>query len=717
MQMSTRAIREILLVEDNPGDVRALREMVKDQGLQDTILTHVASMSAAEKHLSERDVDIILLDLKLPDVNGLGTLRRAHAVAPGVPLVVLTGSDDVETATQALQEGAQEYLIKGHVESSGLQRALRYAIETKLMENALFIEKQRAEVTLSCVGDAVVCIDIDGNITSLNRVADRMTGWSSQEALGHPLRDVIRIRDATSLAIIENPADAIVAQSPGPHLRPRYILIQRDGSEIPIEDSTAPIHDCDGGLAGVVFAFRDVSAAAAMALEMTHSAEHDPLTGLPNGRLLHDRVDQSIVVARRDAKHVAVLYLDLDGFKRINDSLGHAIGDQLLQATAERLVACVRATDTVSRQGGDEFVILLSEVHSPDAAAIMANRLLHVVAEAHSIDARDLHVTTSVGVSVYPEDGQDAQTLIKNAGTAMYQAKENGRRSLQFFKPAMYARAVERQSIEEGLRRAVEREEFALHYQPKINLTTGAITGVEALLRWTHPTRGWLSPAQFIPVAEECGLIVPIGKWVLRQACKQARAWADAGLAAISMAVNVSTMEFGSEGFLEGLFAILKETGLDPRSLQLEITESVLMKHAEATAGLLQTLRAKGVQVAIDDFGTGYSSLSYLRRFEVDALKIDQSFVRQISTGGRDAAIVTAVIGMSRTLNLVVIAEGVETREELEFLRAQGCDEAQGYYLGRPVPAWQFGMLLDSGAEGIVLPDANVASDDRASLG
>jgi EAL domain-containing protein (putative c-di-GMP-specific phosphodiesterase class I) len=355
----------------------------------------------------------------------------------------------------------------------------------------------------------------------------------------------------------------------------------------------------------------------------------------------------------------------------------------------------------VSRQGGDEFVILLSDVPAPEDAAVMANRLLHVVAEAHSFDAHDIHITTSVGVSVYPEDGQDAEALVKNAGTAMYQAKENGKQSFQFYKPAMYARAVERQSIEEGLRRAVEREEFALHYQPKINLTTRAITGVEALLRWTHPTRGWLSPAQFIPIAEDSGLIVPIGKWVLRQACKQARAWADAGLAATSMAVNVSAIEFGDENFLRGLFAILKETGLDPRSLQLEITESVLMKHAEVTAGILENLRARGVQVAIDDFGTGYSSLSYLRKFKVDALKIDQSFVRQISLGGRDAAIVTAVINMARTLDLLVIAEGVETQEELEFLCTSGCDEAQGYYLSRPVPAWQLGMLLSNGAQGI----------------
>ena len=324
--------------------------------------------------------------------------------------------------------------------------------------------------------------------------------------------------------------------------------------------------------------------------------------------------------------------------------------------------------------------------------------------EPHSIDQHDLHVTTSIGVSVYPDDGLDAETLIKNADTAMYQAKENGRQSFQFFKPAMNVRAVERQSIEEGLRRALERREFALHYQPKINLMTGAITGAEALLRWTHPTRGLVSPAQFIPVAEDCGLILPIGAWVLREACGQARAWMDAGLPLTTMAVNVSAMEFRDEGFLEGLFAILGETGLDPRSLELELTESVLMKHAASAATILQTLRERGVRVAVDDFGTGYSSLSYLRKFPVDALKIDQSFVRQISTAGDDTTIVTAVIGMARGLKLRVIAEGVETLEELEFLRAHRCEEAQGYYFSRPVPARQFAMLLRNG-----IPEYSVA--------
>jgi diguanylate cyclase (GGDEF)-like protein len=389
--------------------------------------------------------------------------------------------------------------------------------------------------------------------------------------------------------------------------------------------------------------------------------------------------------------------LDLDGFKHINDSLGHSIGDKLLQSTGERLVKCVRAADTVSRQGGDEFVVLLSEVEHPEDAAITARRIIQAVAEPQSIDQHELHVTTSIGLTLYPDDGLDAETLVKNADTAMYQAKENGRQSYQFFKADMNVKAMERQSIEESLRYALERKEFTLQYQPKVDLRTGRITGAEALIRWTHPTRGSVSPAQFIPVAEDCGLIVPIGNWVLREACRQTRAWAFAGLPALTMAVNVSAMEFRQESFLEGIFAALRETGLDPKSLELELTESVLMKRAESAASVLRELRASGVRVAVDDFGTGYSSLSYLRKFPIDALKIDQSFVREVTTIADDSTIVSAIISMGRSLNLRVIAEGVETLGELEFLQAHQCDEAQGYYFSRPVPPEQFAKLLAFG--------------------
>jgi diguanylate cyclase (GGDEF)-like protein/PAS domain S-box-containing protein len=695
--MDKKSIKVLLLVEDNPADVRLLREMIHEQALHQTELTQVETMGQAEKHLAANAVDIILLDLGLADAQGLQSIRRARAVAPGVPLVVLTGLDDESMAARALQEGVQDYLIKGQIDARGLLRALRYAVERKTMQEELFEEKERAQVTLNSIGDAVICTDISGNITFLNLVAVRMTGWSQDEAAGKPMAEVFRVLDATSRKTSPNPMEMAIKQDRTMHLPSNCILIQRDGGEIPIEDSIAPIHDREGRATGVVIVFRDVSSGQAMALKLAHSAHHDFLTGLPNRKLLNDRVSQAILSATRYMNKVAVLFLDLDGFKHINDSLGHSIGDRVLQSVAKRLVDSVRGSDTVSRQGGDEFVVLLSEVEHSEGVAIAARRLLQVGAEPHSIGQHELYVTACIGVSIYPDDGLDVETLIKNADTAMYQAKENGRQTYQFFKPAMNVQAVERQSIEGNLRRALERQEFAVHYQPKINLRTGEISGAEALIRWTHPTRGLISPAQFIPVAEDCGLILPIGNWVLREACKQAQAWVEAGLPLGTMGVNISAMEFRDENFLEGVFSILKDTGLDPSLLELELTESVLMKRAEKTAAILQALRAKGVQVAVDDFGTGYSSLSYLQKFSIDALKIDQSFVRRITTAPAETTIVTAVISMARSLKLRVVAEGVETLKELEFLQAHQCDEAQGYYFSRPVAPEQLAKLLETG--------------------
>ena len=575
--------------------------------------------------------------------------------------------------------------------------AIRDISSRKMMEEALFGEKERALITLNSIGDAVISTDIAGNISLLNLVAENMTGWSQREAAGRPMAGVFRIVAAASRETIPNPMANAIDRHGTMHLPSDCLLIRRDGLEVPIDAAVSPIHDRQGQIAGAVIVFRDVSVAQDTALRMAHSAHHDFLTGLPNRLLLDDRIGQAIAFAPRHTKHIAVLFLDLDGFKHVNDSLGHPVGDRLLQSVARRLVDCVRASDTVSRQGGDEFVVLLSEAAKWVDAAIVARRMLAAVAEPHSIDQHDLHITASIGVSVYPDDGENAETLIKNADTAMYQAKENGRQGYQFFTPAMNARAVERHSVEEGLRRALERQEFVLHYQPKVNLMTGAISGAEALVRWSHPTRGLVPPAQFIPVAEDCGLIVPIDNWVLRRACRQARAWADAGLPAMTIAVNVSATELRGDHFVEGLSAVLTETGLDPRSLELELTESVLMKNAESAAAILQDLRGRGVQVSVDDFGTGYSSLSYLRKFAVDSLKIDQSFVSQITSAEDDVSIVTAVISMARSLRLRVIAEGVETLEQLAFLRSLGCDEAQGFYFSRPVPALQFAQLLAAG--------------------
>jgi diguanylate cyclase (GGDEF)-like protein/PAS domain S-box-containing protein len=692
--MSHRPISSMLLIEDNPGDARLIQEMLKEQGSQNVEFKHVECMDEAERFLVVRPVDIILLDLGLPDVQGLDAVRRARKASPRTPLVVLSGLDDESMAIQAMQEGAQDYLIKGQIEPRELVRALRYAVERKIIEETLFEEKKRAQATLDCIGDAVISTDVSGNILFLNAVAEKMTGWSLKEAAGRPMAEAFCLLDARTRKAVPNLMVKTAELNRAGPLPFNTLLIRRDGSEIYIEDSVAPIHDRDGQVVGSVKVFRDVSLAQEMTEQIAHLAEHDFLTGLPNRLLLNDRIGQAIALANRNQEKVAVIFMDVDGFKHINDSLGHPTGDRLLLCIANRLLDCVRAPDTVSRQGGDEFIVLLQGVSRSEDAAFAAERLLKALTETFSIGEQDLHITSSIGVSLYPEDGQDAETLIKNADTAMYQAKENGRQGVQFFKQDMNVRAVERQSIEEDLRRALERKEFTLHYQPKIDLSTGAITGAEALLRWSHPTRGSVSPAQFIPVAEDSGLILPIGAWVLRKACAQSQAWVDEGLPAVTMAVNVSAVEFRNRNFLNNLFATLSETGLDPRSLELEVTEGVLMKNPELGASILQSLREKGVRVAIDDFGTGYSSLSYLRKFPLDALKIDQSFVRQIADSPDETTIVSAIISMGRSLHLRVIAEGVETAEDLAFLQDHECDEAQGYYFSRPVPADQFAALL-----------------------
>lgn len=712
--MGRGPIKFMLLVEDNPGDARLIQEMFKEQGSASIEFKHVERMKDAENFLGTRSADIILLDLGLPDAQGLDAVRRAHAAAPDVPLVVLSGLDDESMAIQAMQEGAQDYLIKGQIEPRELVRALRYAVERKVIEETLYEEKERAQVTLDCIGDAVISTDISGNVRFLNVVAEIMTGWSLKEVVGRSMTEVFQIVSAdTRMTIPDLMVNAAEKNRTG-SLPNNCVLIRRDGSEIFIEDSVAPIHDHGGRVIGSVLVFRDVSEARAMAEQIAHSAEHDFLTGLPNRLLLNDRIGQAIALARRNQNKAALLFMDLDGFKHINDSLGHQIGDKLLQSVANRLRDCIRAPDTVSRQGGDEFIVLLQGLTRPEDAAVAAQRLLSSLAETFFLGQKNLHITTSIGLSLYPDDGSDAETLIKNADTAMYQAKENGRHGFKFFKAEMNVRAVERQSIEEDLRLALERSEFTLHYQPKINLSTGAMTGAEALLRWTHPTRGSVSPAQFIPIAEDSGLILPIGAWVLREACRQTQAWLDDGLRIGTMAVNVSAIEFRNNNFLEGLFAILSETGMDPRALELELTESVLMRTPAVTTSILTQLREKGVQVAIDDFGTGYSSLSYLRTFPLDALKIDQSFVRQITDPTDETTIVSAIISMGRSLGLRVIAEGVETAEDLAFLQARQCEEVQGYFICRPIPAEQFGNVL---RHGLSLPNfvAGTQPDARAA--
>lgn len=692
--MKAKSIRNVLIVEDNPGDARLLCEMLREEGLNDILLKVVGRMAEAELHLATQRVDMILLDLGLPDAQGLDAVGRARAAAPRVPLVVLSGLDDKSMAIQALQEGAQDYLIKGQIEPRELVRALRYAIERKLIEDRLFEEKERAQATLACIGDAVICTDVSGRITYLNLCAEWMTGWSQQQAEGSLISDTFHIVDGVSRELIPEPFKHAKPLASASSSSPDTVLIRQDGSEISVEGSVSHIHGREGGVIGSVIILRDVSASRAMTKQMTHSVQHDSLTNLPNRLLLNDRIAQAIALAHRNGHRLALLFLDLDGFKHINDSLGHPIGDLLIQAVASRLLNAIRAPDTASRQGGDEFVILLTEIKAQEDAGVVARRILRDLEDPHCVGSHKLHITASIGISLYPDDGMDAETLIRNADIAMYQAKENERQGYQFFKAEMNVRAIERQFLEENLRRAISGGELALHYQPKINLRTGEILGTEALLRWTHPERGLISPAEFIPVAEDSGLILPIGLWALGEACRQAQEWAAAGTP-LSVAVNVSAVQFRHRDFLSMLFSILDESGLDPRLLEIEVTESLLMKRPDLTSGILHQLRAKGISVAVDDFGTGYSSLSYLHKFPLDALKIDQSFIRQISSA-RGAGIVNAIIDMGKNLGLRIVAEGVETRQELSFLQSRQCEEAQGYYFSPPVSGHMFTALLKS---------------------
>jgi len=435
--------------------------------------------------------------------------------------------------------------------------------------------------------------------------------------------------------------------------------------------------------------------------QLDHLAHHDGLTDLPNRVLLQDRLGQAIELANRQGRQLAVMFMDLDQFKHINDSLGHAVGDQLLQSVAQRLVDCVRHSDTVSRQGGDEFVLLLPYIEHAEDAALSAQKIIAVLAPPHRIDRHDLHISVSIGISIYPDDGQDAGTLLKSADIAMFHAKESGRDNYKFFEQEMTVQAVQRQSVEADLRRALARQEFLLYYQPKINLRSGAIVGVEALIRWQHPERGLLSPAEFVPIAEDCGLILPIGRWVLREACLQARAWQDAGLPPITIAVNTSALEFRAGNFLKDIRAILEETRLEPRYLGLELTESVLMRDAGSTDTMMHALADLGVKLAVDDFGTGYSSLSYLSKFPIDTLKIDQSFINRMSSSPNDVSIVRAMISMGKNLKQRVLAEGIETPEQYAFLLAQQCDEGQGDYFSHPAVAKEITWLLENG-----LPEA-----------
>jgi len=572
-------------------------------------------------------------------------------------------------------------------------RASPSATRRQAAEDAEFLERALARTAMNFTDDAILGTDLRGSVTYLNKAAERMTGWTLQNARGLPFREIFKVVDRHSHVAVD-PLDVALLQQGGVSVGADRLLIRRDGAEIAIEHSVAPIHDRNGRLAAAVVVFHDVSESRAMNERMSYAAQHDFLTDLPNRALFNDRLNQCVSTAERHHRRAAVLFIDLDHFKHINDSLGHSVGDDLLIQVARRLTSSVRKCDTVSRQGGDEFVIILSELEHAQDAAITAEKIRVAITAPFFIDTHQLYLGASIGISLYPEDGQDSETLIKSADTAMYHAKDSGRNNCQFFENEMNERVVRRQSMVGALRNALERNEFILDYQPIVDIGSSEIVGAEALIRWQHPDRGLVFPTQFIAIAEDAGLIGAIGQWVLREACLQARSWLDLGLDLRQMSVNISAIEFNNKDFAGNVCAILDEVGLEPRYLEIELTETALMRDVTATSQVMEMLGQRGVRFAMDDFGTGYSSLSHLLLFRMNTLKIDRSFVQDVLTNAHAATIVTAVIGLGESLDLNLIAEGVETAEQARFLQSRGCGLAQGYYFCKPASAARVSALF-----------------------
>jgi diguanylate cyclase (GGDEF)-like protein/PAS domain S-box-containing protein len=537
--------------------------------------------------------------------------------------------------------------------------------------------------------DGVIIYDAQRRIVSVNKSFSTVTGYQEHEVVGKHAEFLRSDKhDRAFFRDVDNVVDEN-GRWQGEMMRRR-----KNGEVFPSLCSVSAVKDARGAITNYVTVFNDISSFKEYEAKLEFIAHHDSLTGLPNRALFQERFRQALTRARRRDGTVAVLFVDLDQFKTINDSLGHHVGDKLLQVVATRLQTCVRETDVVARLGGDEFTIMVDDLRDSQDAGKIAEKLLSVLADPIELDEHNLVMSASIGISCYPHDGPDAETLLKNADAAMYAAKEGGRKTFQYFKPEMNEQVMKRVQIEAAMRRALERGEFLLHYQPKVEIATGAIHGVEALLRWAHPDHGLVLPAEFIPVLEETGLIVPVGEWVAREACRQIRAWQQAGLKVPPVAVNLSARQFQEKNLERTVSDILRQTGVAPELLQLEITESMLMNDPEAAEGTLRALKAAGVKLSIDDFGTGYSSLAYLRRFPLDILKIDRAFIKDMVDNPDDAAITLAVISLAHSLGLKVVAEGVETEAQANLLALHSCDELQGYYFSKPLPAAALEAML-----------------------
>jgi diguanylate cyclase (GGDEF)-like protein/PAS domain S-box-containing protein len=585
----------------------------------------------------------------------------------------------------------QDGLLQGSV------MTVRDITRKKEMTDRLSFEKEKWFVTLSSIGDAVIVTDLEARLEYLNAVAERLTGWNLGEATGKPVKDVFDIINEKTREPAESPVEKSLRLGSVVELANHTVLRSRSGTEYAIEDSASPIRSRTGQIIGCVIVFRDVTEKRDLLHQVTHQANYDALTDLPNRYLFQDRLNHMFSRSRRISRSVALICLDLDNFKKINDSSGHPFGDQVLKEAGRRIRLSIRESDTVARLGGDEFAIIACvDKGNPEPVTSLTRKILEVMGRPFLIDEQELYLSVSAGVALFPEDGDDPTTLIRHADIALYQAKEQGRNNVQFFSPLMNLTVQEKSEMENRLHIALEKNEFRLLYQPIVELESGAVKEVEALVRWHHPRRGVVPPDKFIPLAEESGLIAPIGKWILETACRQASEWLAEGFPPIRVAVNISPRQLVQGNFPGLLEKCLRQSGLSPDSLELELTESVLIQRSEKVEKSLSELNAMGVRLSIDDFGTGYSSMSYLTRFSVSTLKIDGSFVQGLEAHPGNAAVITAILALGEAMSLDVIAEGVEIPEQVRFLKEHRCRRVQGHFFSRPVPASEIPDILNT---------------------
>ena len=674
--------RSVLIIDDDTVFTLLAQVTLGQAGYQ-AATTH--TLAGALELIERERPDLVLMDVELPDGSGLDLCARIRAMPDGIdlPIIMVTGNNDTDSIARAYDVGATDFIIKPIVWPT-LPPRVDFSLRARDALLALRASEQKNRALLQALPDSIHIIDARGVIAAHIAGGDDVGGDSRH---GRPVEDLVPQAVADSARLF--------MQAPGTSGESATYEFDVGTGDANRAFEARLIPQTDGTF---LLILRDSTERRHAKEQIEYLAYYDILTGLPNRQSFIRTMDVAIAAARREARMVALIYLDLDRFKRINDNLGHSVGDALLRSVAQRLLLVLRdhgsAADQIARLGGDEFVICLTEVRSKSDVAVMATRIEQALGEAFECEGHRFVVTPSIGIALYPQDGREIDDLLVKADMAMYQAKDQGRNGHAFYGESMAVRSLGRLELEIDLRRALDAGEFELHYQPKMDLRSGAITGVEALLRWHHADRGWIPPDKFIPVAEETGMIIPIGEWVIREACKQIKSWAATPLAGLSIAANVSVQQFAREDFVDVVLRTLRQLGVNPRQLELEITESLLMRSVESTTGALKRLGAAGLTLSIDDFGTGYSSLGYLRNFPVDALKIDRSFVHDLPTNKDAAAICSAIIAMARELKLKVIAEGVETEAQLAFLRNHRCDQVQGYLIGKPVPADECARLF-----------------------